>query len=312
MEEVSYISRFVVENSLAVLPLFLLSVGLGILVYRLELTRFLRPALDARPLVAILLATAIGAFSPFCSCTVIPVVAGLLMAGVPLPPVMAFWVASPTMDPEIFTLTVAMLGWPMAIARLVAALLLSLLAGWVTHLISKVLENPLRPGSALLQTPGLSVGPGTAAAGSIRAPVLARLRTIDWRILGRETLGASWNLGRWLVLAFVAEALILRYVPQATIASTLGVHTVWSVPLAAFVGIPLYMNNLTALPIVQGLLQAGMAPGAAIAFLMAGPVTTVPAMLAVRPLVRDSVFFLYLGTGLLGSILIGMTIGGFF
>jgi len=113
------------------------------------------------------------------------------------------------------------------------------------------------------------------------------------------------------VLAFVAEALILRLVPQATIASTLGVDTVWSVPLAAFVGIPLYMNNLTALPIVQGLLQAGMAPGAAIAFLMAGPVTTVPAMLAVRPLVRDSVFFLYLGTGLLGSILIGMTIGGF-
>ena len=81
----------------------------------------------------------------------------------------------------------------------------------------------------------------------------------------------SWFLGRWLLLAFVVEALILFYVPQEAIAGVLGGKSAFAVPLAALVGLPLYMNEMGALPIVLGLLESGMQPGAAIAFLIAGP-----------------------------------------
>jgi len=133
--EVFDISRFVVGATWDVLPVFVISVFLGVLVRSLKFDGAIRRAFGARIGVSILLATAIGAFSPFCSCTVVPVVAGLLIAGVPLAPVMSFWLASPTMDPEIFALSVGLLGWPLAVARLLATLLLSLGAGYLTLLL---------------------------------------------------------------------------------------------------------------------------------------------------------------------------------
>jgi hypothetical protein len=102
------------------------------------------------------------------------------------------------------------------------------------------------------------------------------------------------------------EALILAYVPQETIAGTLGGGNPFAVPLAALIGAPLYLTEAAALPIVSGLLQSGMSPGAAIAFLIAGPATTVPAMAAVWTLVRPRVFVLYVGIVVVGAVALGI------
>jgi len=99
--------------------------------------------------------------------------------------------------------------------------------------------------------------------------------------------------------------LIVRYVPQTAIVGVLGEGSRFAVVLAALVGIPLYLNNVAALPIVSGLLAQGMQPGAAIAFLIAGPVTTVPAMAAVWGVVTRRVFALYLGVSLVGAVVLG-------
>jgi uncharacterized membrane protein YraQ (UPF0718 family) len=102
------------------------------------------------------------------------------------------------------------------------------------------------------------------------------------------------------------EALITLYVPQEAIATILGEGNVFAVPLAALIGIPLYLSNFSALPIVSGLLAQGMQSGAAIAFLVAGPVTTVPAMTAVYGVVQKRVFVLYLSLGLFGAMVMGV------
>ena len=115
----------------------------------------------------------------------------------------------------------------------------------------------------------------------------------------------SWRLGKWLFLAFLLEALMVRYVPQPAIAGVLGEGSRFAVVLAALIGIPLYLNNVAALPIVSGLLAQGMRPGAAIAFLIAGPVTTVPAMSAVWGVVTRRVFGLYVGVSLVGAVFLG-------
>jgi uncharacterized membrane protein YraQ (UPF0718 family) len=131
------------------------------------------------------------------------------------------------------------------------------------------------------------------------------LRQIDWSAFGYEVGKQSWRLGRWLLLAFLLEALITRYISQSAIAGVLGEGNIFAVPLAALIGIPLYLSNLTALPIISGLLDQGMQPGAAIAFLIAGPVTTVPAMTAVYGIVNRRLFALYLAIGLLGAMVMG-------
>jgi len=330
------ILSFVGRAVLGVLPAFLISVALGVSIRALQLDGVIRRAFDARVGTAIVLATAVGAFSPFCSCTVIPVVSGLLLAGVPLAPVMSFWIASPTMDPEIFVLTVATLGWPLAVARLGATLALSLGAGYLTLLLTRsgvfaggVLRAPaprpvatgaplpllqigaLRPAMAAATIAGGSAG-GGCCGGAVpvtpapRQGLLATIASrIEWRKFTRDFAVESARLGRWLVLAFVLEAVILRYVPQAAIAQVLGGDSALAVPLAAAVGIPLYLNNVSALPIVSGLLTQGMQPGAALAFLIAGPVTTVPAMSAVWGVVKSRIFALYFGVALAGAVLFG-------
>lgn len=309
---------FVIDNTIRIAPWFLLSVGLGVAVRSLNLAEGMNRALQRRPIAAVGAAVAIGAFSPFCSCTVVPVVAGLLVAGVPLAPVMAFWVASPTMDPEIFTFTVAVLGWPLAVTRLLAALVLSMAAGLgvLAFVRSGRFLDPLRASVVpdcskdSCSLPPVESRRGVATLTRTAQPTLVqRVKCLNVVEVTREVGRETWVLGRWLLLAFALEAVILASVPQEAIVGVLGADNPWSIPLASMLGVPLYVSNLTALPIVGGLLSEGMAPGAAIAFLLAGPVTTVPAMLAVRPLVRREVFVYYLAVGLVGSAALGLAAG---
>ena len=121
----------------------------------------------------------------------------------------------------------------------------------------------------------------------------------------KETLSATGMVGKFMALAFLLEGLITLYVPERWIAGVLGSGNPLTIITAAFLGIPAYTTSLTALPMISGLLNQGMNPAAALAFLIAGPVTTLPAMAAVWPLVARRVFVLYVSFALAGAVLIG-------
>jgi uncharacterized membrane protein YraQ (UPF0718 family) len=112
-------------------------------------------------------------------------------------------------------------------------------------------------------------------------------------------------VAKFMALAFFLEALIILYVPSDWIAGLLGQQNQWATLMAALIGVPVYTTELTALPLVSGLLAQGMNPGAALAFLIAGPTTTLPAMAAVWGLTTRRVFFLYLSFVLVGAIVFG-------
>ncbi|MCP4418803.1 MAG: hypothetical protein GY805_19480 [Chloroflexi bacterium] len=363
MNDLREILLFLITAVSHVWPFFLISIVLSVLIQALKLDGMIRKTFDNKVGMAILLATVVGAFSPFCSCTVIPVIAGLLASGVPLAPIMSFWIASPTMDPEIFALSVGVLGWPIAIVRLVATLILSLSAGYITLALTRTVrfrsilpkfaapapqtavpETCCTPeatptGIALpmmqpmLATAGVSPAgvapvsvtsacesdscslpvsqPNTAVSVGWHEQIQSSFQQIKWPDFLRQVAKESWNLGRWLLLAFLLEALITLYVPQEAIATSLGDSNQWAIPLAALIGIPLYLTNISALPIISGLLAQGMQPGAAIAFLIAGPVTTIPAMTAVWGVVHRRIFVLYITFGLVGAILLGIVANWF-
>jgi hypothetical protein len=75
---------------------------------------------------------------------------------------------------------------------------------------------------------------------------------------------------------------------------------------ATLVGVPAYLNGYAALPLVGGLIEQGMAPGAGMAFLVAGGVTSIPAAMAVWALARPPVFALYIGLSLTGAFASGL------
>lgn len=259
---------------------------------------------------AIFTAAAFGALSPFCSCGVVPLIAALLAAGVPLGPVMAFWLASPVIDPEMFILTWGVLGPEMAIAKMLSAIALGLLGGSAVVIMQRAggLRDPLR---TQLATGGC--GPSSCAPKEQAKPVWAFWNEAPRRDVFKNEIGTmGWFLFKWLTLAFVLEAMMLRWAPIDTFAATLADMGVWAVPAAAVVGVPAYLNGYAAIPLVRGLMDIGLEPGAALAFMVAGGVTCIPAAVAVKALVKTPVFLMYLALALTGSIMVGIVYGGVF
>lgn len=128
-----------------------------------------------------------------------------------------------------------------------------------------------------------------------------------WKRLGKESMDATLMVIKFMALAFFLEALIIFYVPQEWIISIMGKDNSWSILTATVLGIPVYTSNLSALPMVSGLLAQGMSPAAGLAFLIAGPTTTLPAMAAVWTLVKPRIFILYVSFPLVGAMLLGYT-----
>ncbi len=263
-------------------------------------------AFEGRERRMILFAALLGGLAPFCSCEVIPFVAGLLAAGAPLSAVMAFWLSSPLIDPPTLFITAGVLGWGFAIGKAVGAVALGLLGGFATSaLIHRGgFANPLRPRS--------SGGCCACAASPFEdaKPVWRFWEEGPRREIFRiEGLRNAVFLLKWLGFAYLLEALLVTYVPAATIGGLVGGEGFWPIVLGAFVGAPAYLNGYAAPPLVAGLMEQGMSAGAAMSFMVAGAVSSVPAMAAVWSLVRRSVFVAYLGFGIGGAIVVGTIFG---
>ncbi len=111
---------------------------------------------------------------------------------------------------------------------------------------------------------------------------------------------------KFMTLAYFLEALIVFYVPSDLIKLLLAKNQFLSIILAALMGVPIYTSTMPALALVGGLLIKGMTPAAALAFLISGPTTTIPAMAAVWNLANRKVFLLYVGFTLTGAIISGL------
>lgn len=265
----------------------------------------LAKAFEGREVRMIAMAALLGGLSPFCSCEVIPFIAALLAVGAPLSAVMAFWLASPLMDPAMFLVTSGTLGWDFAMAKTIAAVAIGLLGGLGTMIFaaSPVFRDPLREKPQV----GGCCGVKKPFSGK---PVWAFWTEAERRDSFRDTaLENAVFLLKWLTLAYVIEALMIHYVPADWIASVLGGNGIGPILLGALVGAPAYLNGYAAVPLVDALLEQGMSNGAAMSFVIAGGVSCIPAAIAVWALVKPRVFAAYLGYAVLGAVLAGLTWG---
>lgn len=253
----------------------------------------------------IVMASLFGGLAPFCSCEVIPFVATLLAMGTPLSAVMAFWLSSPIMDPPMFVITTSALGVEFAAAKTLAAVAFGLTGGFIVSLLcrrSVLLDTPLRTDNPV--SCGSCCGSSSPFAG-----------TVDWRfwrsserltVFGNTALENALFLLKWLALAYLIEALMVRYLPAEWIAGALGGDGLQPIALGTLLGGPAYLNGYAAVPLVAGLLDQGMSQGAAMAFMLAGSVSCIPAAIAVWALVIPRVFALYIMLGLGGSFAAGV------
>ncbi|MFN3259590.1 MAG: permease [Pikeienuella sp.] len=293
---------FAFDALLSTGPYLILSIAIAAWAGATGADNLIAKAFTGAPLVMIGVAALAGAISPFCSCGVIPLIAALLAMGVPLSAVMAFWLASPIMDPSMFVLTAGVLDLEFAVAKTLAAIGLGVFGGLVVHVLARggALSDPLREG----------VGNGGCGGARVRAP-----KPVVWRFwaeperrakFGKNALTTTLFLAKWLTLAFILESLMLAWIPAETVTAALGGQGLLPILTATLVGVPAYLNGYAALPLVGGLIEQGMAPGAGMAFLVAGGVTSIPAAMAVWALARPQVFGLYIGLSLTGAFASGL------
>ncbi|MBT53941.1 MAG: permease [Mameliella sp.] len=297
--------RFTIEALLGTAPFILFAVLAVAFLKATGAETLMARAFEGREVRMIFLAAALGGLSPFCSCEVIPFIAALLAVGAPLAAVMAFWLASPLMDPAMFLITAGTLGWSFAVAKALAAVGLGLLGGFGTRALanSPVFRDPLRE------------KPQVGGCCGVKKPFQGKPVWRFWQHSDRvETfrdtgLENALFLLKWLTLAYVLEALMIHYVPAEMIAGLLGGTGITPILMGALVGAPAYLNGYAAVPLVDALLAQGMAPGAAMSFVIAGGVSCIPAAIAVWALVKPRIFFAYLGWALLGAMIAGLAWG---
>jgi len=191
-------ATFLLSSLAGTAPFLILSILVAAVAAATGADSLIARAFTGSPVKMIVLAAIIGGVSPFCSCGVIPLIAALLSMGVPLAPVMAFWLASPVIDPAMFVLTTGLLGVEFAVAKTLAAIFLGFLGGFMIHALGHtgLLASPLR------QTMGSGCG----------ADPLSGTKDVIWtfwndvdrlRKFKQVGLNTTLFLFKWLSLAFL-------------------------------------------------------------------------------------------------------------
>ena len=230
-----------------------------------------------------------GGLTPFCACSTIPMTVGLLKARIPFGSIMSFVVASPILNPIVLSMLTALMGIKAGIIYAVVSFGAAVLFGVILEKIgfAKHVKNVIVTG-----------GPEADA----------QYHGFVDRF--KNAFGSALNDFRsvfvYLVIGVMIGAVIKGFIPQDFIVTVAGPQNPAAVPVAAVIGIPLYIRATTAIPIGLALIQKGMSVGAVIALIIGGAGMAIPEMTLLAGIFRPR-----LVGALVGVIFITAVTAGF-
>jgi len=290
-------------------PAFLLGVGLAAFIKTFRWDLRLRAWMISVGGAGVPFAVFLGIVSPLCACGVLPIVIPMALSGIPLSTVLAFLAASPLMSPDSFIITWQGLGEQMAWVKLASAAGMGFLVGGVTYLLEKrgrLTGGVVRLKPVYQKDGSLAPAYQIACANDFTLPTMTvRERSSRWAFF----LDRAWDMaritGRYLLPALVLQVAMELLLPLDMVRFLAGRSDWSSLLLAAVVGVPLPAHQVAVVPVLKGLLDLGMDRGAAVTFLVAGPVTSLPALAVLWRMFRPGLFWLYLGLCLGGAVAAG-------
>ena len=208
-----------------------------------------------------ILGALMGGLTPFCACSTIPMTVAMLKAKVPFGPVMSFVVASPILNPIVLSMMVALLGIKASIIYAAVSFMAAVLFGLILEKLgfAKQVKNVIITGGRQNDT---------------------ILETFKDKL--QHAIGSALKDFRavfiYLVIGVAIGAVIKGFIPQNLIVKVAGPQNPAAVPVAAVIGIPLYIRATTAIPIGLSLIQKGMSVGAVIALIIGGAGMAIPEM----------------------------------
>ena len=309
VETIIYVGKTLIHN--APILIFGMSVAAAITVYMNP--EKLKAALTKKSGFSILGSVAFGVLTPFCACGTMAIAVSMMASVLPWGPIMAFLTSSPLMSPDAFILYAGIINIKFASALVLASIGIGVISGCIAHIIdgkTTFLKNQFRFINADTQTACCAKnknaecscccsdaanktdvnGEPAAAPGKFKR-LLARYKI-------KELFKALFDLGIKKVLPFFAlfaaiGHMINRFVPAELIMKYLGAGNSFAVPLLSLIGLPLYVNSSSTIPLVKSLIAAGTSQGALLAFMITGPGTSVGVITGLLTIMRKNAVLLY-------------------
>ncbi len=239
------------------------------------------------------MAALVGVVTPFCSCSAVPLFVGLISAGVPLGVAFSFLIAAPMVNEVALGLLVGLVGWKIALVYAAFGLGVAIVGGIVIGRLR--LETWLQRWVL-----DLRVQAATTSCSSTSWTVRQRLQTGLQAM--REGLA---RLAPWVLIGVGLGAFLHGYVPATLLATLMGGGAWWSVPAATLIGVPLYANAASIMPLVETLLDKGLPLGTVLAFMMSVTALSLPEALILRNILTLRLLALFFGSVALGIMGVG-------
>ncbi|PIN81368.1 hypothetical protein COV13_01475 [Candidatus Woesearchaeota archaeon CG10_big_fil_rev_8_21_14_0_10_32_9] len=233
-------------------------------------------------------AALLGAITPFCSCSSIPLFLSFLRAGVPLGITFSFLITSPIVNEYLVIIMLAAFGWKVALAYVVIGILVGVISGIILGKMNleKHLVKDIKNSSSLKER---------------------KFINLKQRIIYgfEEATSITKKLWYWILLGVGIGAIIHNHVPSELIQNIMNSTGMFSVPIAVLLGVPLYGNSAGIVPIAAALFEKGIPLGTALAFMMAITALSFPEAIILRRAMKLRLIAIFFGIVTLAIILSG-------
>jgi len=355
MESLALVKDYARQHVLlCLIPAFFIAGAIAVFISQASVMKYLGP--NANKVLAYSVASVSGSILAVCSCTVLPLFAGIYRMGAGLGPATAFLYSGPAINVLAIILTARILGLQMGIARAVGAIVFSIVIGLLMHLIyrrrqrekaeAQMVMPEAQAGRPLWKTAlyfasmvGILVFANWARSGDdnlyewihrfrwIIVLILAAgflLMLFNWytRKEMAEWLGSTWGFAKQILPLLFFGVLIAGFllgrpgrealIPARWVNAAVGGNSLRANLFASIAGAFMYFATLTEVPILHGLMGAGMGKGPALALLLAGPALSLPNMLVIRSVIGTQKTAVYVLLVVVMATISGVLFGAVF
>ena len=316
------------------LPAFFIAGAISVFIKKDFILRYLGG--QAKKYISYSLASVSGAILAVCSCTILPLFASIRKRGAGLGPAVTFLFSGPAINIAAIFLTMSVLGFKIGLARIISAILLSILVGLSMQAIFR--EKAGKGGLFTEEYKEIKVGKKVlviffiAMIGVLVVNGLQIDQVIKYSLMillaltataiaifkfrqetTKEWLKETWTFTKMLLpILFVGvfiAGFIMPFLPQTLIEKVVGSNSIIGNLVASIFGAFMYFSTLTEIPILQALIAKGMSKGPALALLLAGPSLSLPNMLVIRKVLGNKKTSVYILLVIVYSTIAGLVFG---
>jgi uncharacterized protein len=326
---ISYLSAHVIT---CLVPALFIAGAIATFVSQTAILKYFGP--QAKKVVSYSVASVSGAVLAVCSCTVLPLFAGIYKKGAGLGPAIAFLFSGPAINVLAIVYSAKLLGYDIGLARAIGAIVFSVVIGLIMAFIyRKERSNFDAKAFAMLTVDpgGKSIWQQVIFVGAL-VGVLIFAASQNWIVMGvflvavtiilwrwftrgeiilwlKETLHFTRLIIPWLLVGVFVAGILTVIIPQTVVTQYVGGNSLLANFIASFLGALMYFATLTEVPVVKAFMELGMGKGPALALLLAGPALSLPSMLVIRKIMGTKKMLTYVGLVVVMSTITGYLFG---